>query len=67
MSDLQKENDLLRGVLREVLELATWDEEEHDDFEPTEDDMSEALTEIHRLAAMVLRPSPSNGTETKEK
>lgn len=43
-------DEILDEILDAIHELATWNEYEHNDEEPTEDDMREALTEIHRLS-----------------
>lgn len=40
----------LDEILDAIHELVTWNEYEHNDEEPTEDDMLEALTETHRLS-----------------
>ncbi len=48
IEQLQAENERLRQVLKCIHDLATYDEEERD--EPSEDEMVEALCEIHELS-----------------
>lgn len=50
------------GALEKILALATWDEEGRGD-EPDEDDMCEALLEIHKLASVALRRAAPTGSE----
>jgi hypothetical protein len=54
-----------RMALHKIVGLATWDEEARGD-EPDEDDMIEALTEIHRVAREALWPRPTPTGSTTE-